>query len=1012
MALRVGVYAVRIHWLLLNLLFAVGEFRPGDSVIEISGLVPTRCYSIRICVMNLSGHISSAPIIRIQTGLLPCLDSKIDSSCDEIEPAILRTTSSRLESLDVQNNSKEVVGSQAHPSKGPASRKPHSPAVTTGEQVYGMSQQYDGSTDEDSPDQLDQLVEKLEALKKQKEDIDKQIEEEDNEVGLQVTELSEERDRLKQSYKDREEASAELRRQGNQLDKANRSAQSRRAAKEKQLQQKKAERKRIVEDTVRREKEIQETRAQIEELRSERLRVEAEKDQFVEEKQRAILDDQSAIRDLEEEIHSKGAQIKTLEQKRDELSSGEKDDQQSRDTVKEADDRWESRLRAMESQLTNWRHAVQQASMEEQQARDHLSWWLEKRVRNPEHFAPIASWEPSAFSHNRSRRSRHSNSRASTISSNIPNAPLSMSNEPGMRQSYPSTTPFFSMGNGTAVAPGNEHLEVSQAEADLLTGGAAMSPAANELLPSNLFRDEDVNGHLPTTMREGNVPASRDPFTRHAVTNSDLSMRGPHTPVSAGSRTGSMLPSPRDSLQNIATHRSRSDTFDENDHPSIASTSSAMHPPLTAEGNPLASNRFANLFSSPFNRQRGKSNTQEPPMLGALKQGQSQSFPRNLEQDEIDNAGPRRRRGSHSYWANPMAGLLTRNAGQVEPDQVLTPRTSSGRKSRLPMFGSKYNDLDPTPFSDQLSSSRPSSTYSQDQVFARPSSESSQARWHAMDVPNRNSPLGAKWAPSSGLWQHVPSRRPSVQHGSSTNLSLGSTPLEPDEFSGPLKKQKSDQAPIGTRPLSSQRPVTPRLNPAAPTFKTLFSRGEAKKAMKQEKSSAKTSERFKEKDAEKGDTEDVEGTGVDSSPNNPRLSRDAQSITTAASTADSHESFERSTSGTPSEAVTPSSGLKEPKESLMQKITRKSSSSKFNVPWSKDRGGFFSSKRAGEPSTPGDVDEDNTSESQMGKSLESAGSTPQQEKPGRTSLTWSNMRRKSRKGEGVDKSSEAGEDDE
>ena len=96
----------------------------------------------------------------------------------------------------------------------------------------------------------------------------------------------------------------------------------------------------------------------------------------------------------------------------------------------------------------------------------------------------------------------------------------------------------------------------------------------------------------------------------------------------------------------------------------------------------------------------------------------------------------------------------------------------------------------------------------------------------------------------------------------------------------------------------------------------------------------------------------------------------------------------------------------------MQKITRKSSSSKFNVPWSKDRaGGGLFSKRAGEPSTPGEIDEDTSSEGLLGKSVESPGGTLQQEKFGRTSLSWPNIRRKSRKGDVADKGSEAGEDD-
>ena len=86
----------------------------------------------------------------------------------------------------------------------------------------------------------------------------------------------------------------------------------------------------------------------------------------------------------------------------------------------------------------------------------------------------------------------------------------------------------------------------------------------------------------------------------------------------------------------------------------------------------------------------------------------------------------------------------------------------------------------------------------------------------------------------------------------------------------------------------------------------------------------------------------------------------------------------------------------------MQRITRKSSSSKFNLPFSKERSGLFS-KKAGEPSTPSaEVEEDGGSD-YLGKSVESAGSTPQpekeKEKGGRPSLSWSRvMSRKSKAG--------------
>ena len=929
------------------------------------------------------------------------------------EAASIRTTSSRIELTESPTAIKDTNGVQHQVARNVAGRS-NSIGAHALDQNGGMISLLAGGDEDESPEHIRQLTERLESLKSQKEEVDRQIEEEDIESRYQIAELTRERDRFRQIYKEKEEASAELRRHGNHLDKVNRSAQSRKAAKEKQLQQKKAERQKVKEEIVHWDREIVEMRNDIDEMANERTRVTVEKGDFIEEKRKAISDDQAAIKVLEEDIRAKGVQIKALEQQREEMNiDGDEERERSR-AEQEKDEAWEMRYQQIQMELAHWRQGLQTASIEEQQSKDHLNWWLDKKARNGEQFMPIPSLEFPSLSRSKSRRSRNSNSRNSTISHpNYQGAPGTLSSDSAMAAPYSTAIPFFNMGNGAAASPGSGQLELSQAGAEMLTGGALISPAANELLPSNLFRDEDVANQFPPALRrDSSGNSGNDAFPRHAVSASDASNRGPNTPVSASSRGGSMLPSPHESMQNLHGYHSRSDTFDDNDRQSISSIPASLRPSLAGESNPLASNnRFTNLFSSPFTRQRGKSSAQEPPLLGTLKQGQSHSFPRNLAEDDVDAVSGRRRRGSHG-WANPMAGLLARNTTGADGDGVITARTSSGRKSRLNMFGSKFDSLEANAFADQPPTSRPTSTYSYDQSFTRPSSDSQRAMWPASEsIPNRNSPLGANWAPTSagGPWSHVPSRRPSVQRGSTTNLSIGSTPLDPDEYVGPLKKQKSDQAPIGTRPLSSQRPITPKLNPAAPSFKTLFGRGDAKKTTKQEKSGK--GDKSKEKESEKVETDDGESVS-ETSPPNPRLSRDAQSITTATSAADSYDSIDRSTSGTPSEAVTPW-GPKEPKESLMQKITRKSSSSKFNVPWSKDRaGGGLFSKRAGEPSTPGEIDEDISSETQLGKSVESAGSTPQQEKLGRASISWPNIRRKSRKGDFADKGSEAGEDDE
>ena len=993
----------------------VGEFSRGDTSIQITGLKPGNYYNIRVLATNSAKFTSLGPLIRLRTSPSPkagthAADIPGDSAGDT-EPAAVRTTSTPFESAVPSPIVRESNAPQ-HQTKKLVSGRRLSPAASGGEQPNnGQTIQAEGSDEDESLENILRLTERLDYLRNEVQRTDRETIEEEHESKRYLAELTKERDGLKQALKEKEEASLELRRHGNHLDKLNRTAQSKKAAKEKQLQQKKADRQRIKDDTARWDREMNEMTRDTEDMEKEKADVITAKDKEIAEIRKVIAEDVTAIKSLEEEIRLIGVQIKSMEKDREQLSNEGNNKHERSGSERENDQDWEAKVQAIQVQLGSFWQAVQHAEFEKQRAEEHLNWWLTKRARNPEQFAPIPSLELStSIQYSRSRRNRQNSSRASTVPSpqiSYQSGPVSFHNGAALSSPFAAASPFFNMSNGMTVPSGSEQTILSQTETEFLLGGGPMSPAANSLLPSNLFRDDDViaRNFTDSAGQEPSGTSNPDLFLGHGVSNSDASAHGPHTPVSTGSRAGSLFPSPHDSLHNLHGHQTRADPFVEGENHLINPTSAPFQATVAADSNPLVTSRLANLFSSTFNRQRVKPSTQEPPLLGTLKQGQSQSFPRNLEQDHLDPSGNRRRRGSHGNWANPMAGLLNRNVGHPEDSGIITARTGSGRRSRLNMFGSKFDGLESTAFIDQPSSSRPSSTYSYEQALPRPSSDSQRLGWAVPDsLPTRSSPLGVNWSTGSGPWSRAPSRRPSVQHGSTSNLSVGSTPLDPEAYAGPFSKQSSEQAPIGTRPQSSHRPITPRLNPAAPSFKTLFTRGDTKRTAKSEKTGSRNGEKSRDKDCEKVEIDEV-GSVLDSSPPNPRLSRDAQSITTATSNADSHDSFDRSTSGTPSEVVTPSG----PKETLMQKISRKSSSSKFNVPWGKKRD---------LPSTPGEIDESANSEELLGKGVEGpAGSIPQQDKSSRSSISWSNIRRKSRKGDHsvsdlVERGSDLGDDDE
>lgn len=136
----------------------------------------------------------------------------------------------------------------------------------------------------------------------------------------------------------------------------------------------------------------------------------------------------------------------------------------------------------------------------------------------------------------------------------------------------------------------------------------------------------------------------------------------------------------------------------------------------------------------------------------------------------------------------------------------------------------------------------------------------------------------------------------------------------------------------------------------------------------------------------------------DGSPSEPRTSRDSRSLSHF--TGESLESLERLPSGTSDNAS---------KESFIRKITRKGSSSKFSS-W-KDRSGFFSKKG---DTLHVDIDEDASSDAQLGKSMDSTiSSVPSADRSSRSSLGF--FSRKSRKSdkasETSERASEAGDDE-
>ena len=168
-----------------------------------------------------------------------------------VEPASLAITTPAM--------ARELSGGHSHLKRLGNVRR-NSPASAGLDQTPSLpSRAVDGNDSDDlqgAEQTVRQLTETLEGLRQENEQVERQIGEEDAEYEASRATFMKERDHLKHALKEREEASSELRKQVAQLDRANRAAQSKKAAKEKVLHQKEGERRKMKHDILRWDREI------------------------------------------------------------------------------------------------------------------------------------------------------------------------------------------------------------------------------------------------------------------------------------------------------------------------------------------------------------------------------------------------------------------------------------------------------------------------------------------------------------------------------------------------------------------------------------------------------------------------------------------------------------------------------------------------------------------------------------------------------------------------------------
>ncbi|KAK0379147.1 fibronectin type III domain-containing protein [Colletotrichum limetticola] len=944
----------------------VGESRQEETAITVTGLRPNHCYNIRVIAVGPNNFQAGSQVIRLRTyrsdGRPELGNSRLPDSFQDQDPRPGQTpcvedNGSRSPVPTIEAAPSLEGGSAAARDNTSGQRRNtvnrrHSPSIASQEQPSIK----DFSSDHPEAS-LKELADTLERSRKEFVETASLHATEESEFRQLEERLKKEKEEKKKIQKEKDDNTAQLRQKVKSTGEQMRQATKEKARKENLLKEKQEKRKKAMDN-------IEKCVAEAKSMRKTRDGFASEKESLAQSRDLKIkhLDEEnSALQDeysqLETEYKEKKEQLKELEDARRKLPGGEEDDTWREDDRKMKRD-FEMKRRELQSQLIMENRKAQQfeGHIHVLHAQVYAQNQQSMQFYNQANSSGV-EFDPNASAQIK-RRSRTGNALPNTVAS--PTGPFSASDSPfdppiGFTSRAPFSH-FLDMSGGEAFASD----QFSDADIRALTGNAPLSPTAAALLPSGILGDDEPSSPDSLSRRSPFVPGYED----------DAQSPG------SSRRSNSVPSSPPGSSHVTAFPPFAPDNGDPSSLKDITSSPGGQPSPA-ANGH-----RFTDLIH--WHRTKGsKAADDGGPMLGSLKHGQSQSFPRQT--DELD--GTNRRRTSFSSY--------TQNRNSAGPDTLEAASASNLGRS---MFSSarrlipwnSYGDRDP-------SSPRPASMASAD--LPRPSTDSGSIWNHPADRGNRF------WSPADGRWaSRTPSRRPSL-HGSpaalKTTLASAEDEILDHEALNDPQVSPSQVGVIGSRPPASKQNsdnkslLSKSLNPAAPTFSIggLFrskdKESDSGKEKDKSKSKDKTKDKAKDKDAkEKGKTRDVSTPsldlpqGYDASPTESRKSRDAFSVHTQASVTESRESLtlDRAVSNTLSD-----SNIKD-QENAYRKLFRKGSSSKFSLSsrlskdsslFKKGPGSTTNSDKnlSADRSSFGDID-DFGEEGLLGRSYESVTSSP------------------------------------
>ncbi|KAF4833427.1 hypotheticall protein [Colletotrichum tropicale] len=943
----------------------VGESRSEETAITVTGLRPNHCYNIRVIAVGPNNFQAGSQVIRLRTyrsdGRPELGNSRLPDSFQDQEPR-----SSHSQCTEENGGRSQVPTIEAAPSLEPGSATAREPATSVGQRRNTVNRRHSPSiASQEQPTIKDLSGDHPEAsLKDLADTLEKQRKEIDDTAALHTTEetefrqleqrLKKERDEKKRVQKEKDDATAQLKQKVKASYEQMRQASKDKAKKENQLKEKQDKLKKVRDNIDKWTTDIENMRKTREGFAAEKENLEKDRDLKV----KTLIEENAALQEefdqLEAEYKEKRQQLKELEDERKKLPGGEEDDTWREDDRKMKRD-FETKRRELQSQLIMENRKAQQLDGHLHMLNAQMYAATQQGIN----FFNQANSSGIDFEQNVpaqiKRRSRTGNS-MSNAAVPSPTGLYSAADSPyGPPSGFGSRSGYGQFGDMQA----NEGLPTEQfLEADMraLTAGAPLSPTAQMLLPSGILGDDfDDEPHSPNSF------SRRSPFAPDQHNDA-------HSPAPSGNSKSAHSSPPGSSHQQNFPPLS-SDIADHASLKDVAASSGAQPSP--------SGHRLGNLFAS-FQRNRGGKSAEEGgPLLGSLKHGQSQSFPRQTDDSEPSN---RRRTSFSSYTQNRNSAGPETLEGSTSS---LVPKGMLSSARRLVPFGGVFADRDP-------SSPRPASMASGD--MPRPSTDSGPSIWGHPGDKSRF------WTDNSMWTSRNPSRRPSI-HGSPAALKTTLASEQDEILRDEVLKDPSQVGVIGSRPPGNKltadaRTLSGRLNPAAPTFiGGLFGWKEKDGDPSKDKDKPKSKDKSKDKGKdtkEKAKGKDASAPsldlpqGYDSSPNESRKSRDAFSIHTQTSVSESRESLtlDRALSSTLSD---PNSIAKD-QENVVRKLFRKGSSSKFSLSsrLSKESGLFkkgpgsttnSDKNMSAERSSFGDID-DYGEEGLLGRSYESVSGSP------------------------------------